>query len=209
MMDYLRNPKDIYQQSFATIKSEADLAQFSPDEQEVAIRLIHSCGMVDIADNLVFSDAAVVAGRSALAQSAPIITDVQMVAKGIIERNLLHENKIICGLDMVGAREFALEQNTTRSAAGIEMLADKIAGAIIVIGNAPTALFHLLEMIEKGQVKPALILGFPVGFVGAVESKQALIESVFELPYITLTGRRGGSAMAAAALNAVAVGLAT
>jgi len=208
-MDYLRNPKDIYQQSFATIKSEADLAQFSPDEQEVAIRLIHSCGMVDIADNLVFSDAAVVAGRSALAQSAPIITDVQMVAKGIIERNLLHENKIICGLDMVGAREFALEQNTTRSAAGIEMLADKIAGAIIVIGNAPTALFHLLEMIEKGQVKPALILGFPVGFVGAVESKQALIESVFELPYITLTGRRGGSAMAAAALNAVAVGLAT
>jgi len=207
-MDYLRSPKAIYQQSFATIKNEADLGRFSLDEQEVAIRLIHACGMVNIADDLVFSDGAVAAGRKALANSASIITDVQMVAKGIIERNLVHENKVVCGLDMAGAREFAKEQNTTRSAAGIEMLANKITGAIIVIGNAPTALFHLLEMIEKGEAKPALILGFPVGFVGAVESKQALIESDFGVSFITLTGRRGGSAMAAAALNAVAVGLA-
>lgn len=208
-MDYIKDPKVIYKNSFAIIKTEADLSRFKRNEKEVAIRLIHSSGMVDIANDLVFSNGAVEQGRAALKNGAAIICDVNMVVKGIIARNLKQENEILCGLDMVGTKQFALAQNTTRSAAGIEMLKSKIDGAIIVIGNAPTALFHLLEMIEREQAKPALILGFPVGFVGAIESKQTLIEHSFNVPFIALKGRRGGSAMAAAALNGVAVGLAT
>ena len=208
-MDYIKNPKEIYEKSFAIIKNEADLGRLRKSEQEVAIRLIHSCGMVDIVDDLLFSQRAVEEGRKALKKGAPIICDVQMVAKGIIARNLKHKNEIICALNMKEAREFAIKNNITRSAAGIEMLKGKINGAIIVIGNAPTALFHLLEMMENEQLKPALILGFPVGFVGAKESKQALIEHSFNVPFITLKGRRGGSAMAAAALNGIAKGLAT
>ncbi len=208
-MDYIKNPKEIYQKSFAIIKNEADLSRLKKGEQEVAIRLIHSCGMVDIIDDLVFSKGAVEEGQKALNKGAPIICDVKMVAKGIIVRNLKHENEIICGLDMKEAKKFAIKNNITRSAAGFEILKSKINGAIIVIGNAPTALFHLLEMIENEQAKPALILGFPVGFVGAKESKQALIDKNLGVPYITLKGRRGGSAMAAAALNGIAKGLAT
>ncbi len=207
-MDYIKNPKEIYEKSFAIIKNEADLSRFKRNEQEVAIRLIHSCGMVDIIDGLIFSEGAVQEGQKALNKGAPIICDVEMVAKGIIARNLKQRNEIICALNMKEAKEFAIKNDITRSAAGFELLKSKINGAIIVIGNAPTSLFHLLAMIENEHIKPALILGFPVGFVGASESKQALIDKNSDIPFITLKGRRGGSAMAAAALNGIAKGLA-
>ena len=208
-MDYLKNPQAIYQQSFATIEHEADLSRFNASEREVVIRLIHACGMVDIDDDLMFSKEAVESGRAALKSGAPIIADVEMVARGIIVRNLKGKSKLLCGLNKSEAYEFAKNNKITRSAAGIEILRNEIDGAIIAIGNAPTALFHLLEMIENGTQKPALILGFPVGFVGAVESKQALIDSKLDVPFITLRGRRGGSAFAAAATNAIIAGLKT
>ncbi len=206
-MQYIKDPSKIYQKSFETIKREVDLSRFSASEREVTIRLIHACGMVDIIDDIVFSKEVVESGQAALKNGAPIIADVEMVAKGIITRNLEGQNKLLCGLNKTTAYEFAKSNKTTRSAAGIEVLKDEIAGAIIAIGNAPTALFHLLEMIENGAPKPALILGFPVGFVGAVESKQALIENRLDVPFITLKGRRGGSAFAAAAINAIIAGL--
>lgn len=208
-MEYLRSPDAIYAESFATIRREADLARFAEDDREIAIRLIHACGMVDIVDDLMISDGAVTAGRAALAMGAPIICDVRMVAEGVIGRNLTADNRVLCALGQEGADAFAKTTKTTRSAAGIEMLKPKLAGAIVAIGNAPTALFHLLECLEEGAAKPALILGFPVGFVGAAESKEALISNASDVPFIALRGRRGGSALAAAAVNAVAVGLAT
>ena len=207
-MDYIKNPAAIYEKSFALIKQEADLSAFNDSEGEVVIRLIHACGMVDIVDDLVFSDGAIKIGRAALTSGTPIICDVKMVAKGIIKRKLKYQNQILCGLDGAGANEFALKNNTTRTVGGVEILREQIDGAIIAIGNAPTALFHLLEMVEKGLVKPALILGFPVGFVGAVESKQALIENKLGVEFIALRGRRGGSAYAASCVNALAAGLA-
>ncbi len=206
-MHYLKDVSAIYQQSFATIEREADLSRFNDSEREVVIRLIHACGMVDIVDDLMFSKEAVESGRAALKKGVSIISDVEMVAKGIITRNLKGKNKLLCGLNKSQAYEFAASNKTTRSAAGIEVLKDEIGGAIIVIGNAPTALFHLLEMLEKGAPKPALILGFPVGFVGAIESKQALVDNDFDLSFITLKGRRGGSAYAAGATNAIIAGL--
>lgn len=208
-MEYLRSPEAIYVESFATIRREADLARFAEDDCEIAIRLIHACGMVDIVGDLMISEGAVAAGRAALAKGAPIICDVRMVAEGVIARNLTADNQVICALGQEGADTFAKTAGTTRCAAGIEMLKPKLAGSIIAIGNAPTALFHLLESLEEGAAKPALILGFPVGFVGAAESKEALISNVKDVPFIALRGRRGGSALAAAAVNAVAVGLAT
>lgn len=209
MMDYLREPEAIYEQSFKIIRDEADLARFSDNERDVAIRLIHACGMVDIADDLVVSEEAVTAGRAALDAGAPIICDVRMVAEGVITRNLRGANEVLCGLNTDDARTFAKAQGTTRSAGGIEALKDRMAGAIVAIGNAPTALFHLLERMDDGFPKPALILGFPVGFVGAAESKDALIADARGVPFVALRGRRGGSALAAAAVNAVAVGLGT
>jgi precorrin isomerase len=206
-MHYIKQPEKIYENSFATIEREANLEHFSNIEREVVIRLIHACGMVDIVEDLAFSTGAISAGREALKKGAPIITDVNMVAKGIITRNLTNGNKVICALDKKAAYDFAKANETTRSAGGIEALKDKIEGAIITIGNAPTALFHLLEMVENGAKKPALILGFPVGFVGAIESKQALIENKLGLNFIALKGRRGGSSFAAAAANAIVAGL--
>jgi precorrin-8X/cobalt-precorrin-8 methylmutase len=208
-MDYLRSPDDIYAQSFATIRREAGLGRFCSDEQDVATRLIHACGMIDIADDLIFSKGAVAAGRKALAASAPIICDVRMVAEGIIGRNLSAGNKILCNVATDEAREHAITHATTRSAAGIEVLQPFMAGSVVAIGNAPTALFHLLERMDENFPKPALILGFPVGFVGAVESKAELAANARGVPFITLVGRRGGSALAAAAVNALAVGLGT
>lgn len=207
--DYIHDPKEIYARSFATIRAEADLSRFKKDERDVAIRLIHACGMVDIVDDLQISKRAIATGRAALAKGAPIICDVRMVAEGVITRNLTANNKVICALGQDGADDFAEATGTTRSAAGIEMLKHNLAGAVIAIGNAPTSLFHLLTCLGEGVGKPALVLGFPVGFVGAAESKVALIANQFDVPYIALSGRRGGSALAAAAVNAVAVGLTT
>ncbi len=208
-MSYLSDPKLIYEKSFATVRAEANLTCFSPPEQEIAIRLIHACGMVDLVDDLVFSPNSVAKGAAAFAAGANIVCDVNMVVKGIISAKLPKSNKIFCGLQSEGARVFADNNKHTRSAGGIDVMADQLQGAIVAIGNAPTALFHLMELIENGAPKPALVLGFPVGFVGAMESKEALISNKLNLPYIALRGRRGGSAMAAAAVNALAFGLQT
>lgn len=208
-MDYLRKPREIYDRSFAIVRAQADLARFSDAEQELVIRLIHASGMIDIVDDLVISESALVAGRAALANGAPVICDVNMVAMGIIARMLPPGVKTHCGLDLPHAHRFARDNVHTRSAGGIDALRHKLDGAIITIGNAPTALFHLLEMVEREGIQPALVLGFPVGFVGAEESKEALIANKFGLPFIALKGRRGGSAMAAAAVNALVAGLGT
>ncbi|MCF6327973.1 MAG: precorrin-8X methylmutase [Devosiaceae bacterium] len=208
-MSYLRDPAAIYEKSFKTIRDEADLSRFLPDERDLVIRLIHACGMVDIVDSIEISNNGIALGMDALANGAPIICDVNMVARGIITRKLVAQNQVLCGLDLKGAKKFATDNSHTRSAGGIDALADKIEGAIIAIGNAPTALFHLLEMIDSGAKKPAIILGFPVGFVGAAESKAELAANRFDIPYVTLLGRRGGSAFAAAAVNALASGLKT
>lgn len=201
---YLRDPEAIYAQSFATIRAEADLTRFSVEESEVAQRLIHACGMADIVEDLVFAPGAVAAGTTALKAGAPVICDAEMVRHGIIARMLPADNPLFCRLRDGDAEARAKMLGTTRSAAGLDLLADRLDGAIVAIGNAPTALFHLIELLEAGGPCPALVLGFPVGFVGAAESKQALAEGVHRVPFITLRGRRGGSAMAAAAVNALA-----
>ena len=208
-MDYLRNPQAIYEQSFATIRAEADLSRFEEDEAALAIRLIHASGMIDIVDDLVSSPGAVVAGRAALDAGKPVIADVNMVSNGIIRRKLPADNPVLCGLDEDTASAYSKSHATTRSAGGIQAMAKKIPGAIVAIGNAPTALFHLLEMLDKGLGKPAIILGFPVGFVGALESKAELVARSRGVPFVALKGRRGGSALAAAAVNALAAGLGT
>jgi len=208
-MDYLRAPDAIYAESFAIIRREASLGGFAPEDQDLVIRLIHACGMVDIADDLVISPGAVAAGKAALAKGAPIICDVRMVAEGIIRRKLAADNEVLCGLGDASVPDLVEKLQTTRSAAGIEALAPLMAGSIVAIGNAPTALFHLLERMDEGFPKPALIVGFPVGFVGAAESKDALIANARGVPFVALKGRRGGSALAAAAVNALAAGLNT
>ncbi len=208
-MDYLRAPDAIYAESFAIIRREASLGRFAPEDQDMVIRLIHACGMVDIADDLVISPEAVAAGKAALAKGASVICDVRMVAEGVIRRKLAAGNEVLCGLGDTGVPDLVEKLQTTRSAAGIEALAPLMAGSIVAIGNAPTALFHLLERMDEGFPKPALILGFPVGFVGAAESKDALIANARGVPFVALKGRRGGSALAAAAVNALAAGLNT
>lgn len=205
-MDYVRDPSEIYRQSFRTVRREADLARFGADECDLATRLIHACGMIDIVDDLVVSDLAIEAGRAALAAGKPIICDVRMVEHGIIRRHLTG-NQILCQVDTAEAEEVSRKCGTTRSAAGIEILKPQIAGSIVVIGNAPTALFHLLELLDEGIDPPALIIGIPVGFVGAVESKAELEREPRGCPFITVHGRRGGSALACAAVNALAGGL--
>jgi len=208
VFSYEKVPDEIYRQSFEIIQAEAELSGYTDQERQLVVRLIHACGMVDLTDDIVISTDAVEAGISALNQGAPIICDVEMVRRGIIERNLAYNNELLCGLGMDGATEFSKQANTTRSAGGIEVLKHHIPGSIVAIGNAPTALFHLLEMLQEGLPAPALIIGCPVGFVGAVESKEALIEAASglrEFSYITVRGRRGGSAMAAAAVNALAL----
>ncbi|MGB6174980.1 MAG: precorrin-8X methylmutase [Methylocella sp.] len=200
---YLRDGAEIYRRSFATIRAEADLARFSRDEELVAVRMIHACGMVEIAAGLVFSHGAVALARSALRQGAPILCDSKMLARGIIAARLPRGNEVICTLDALSVPSLAQKLGTTRSAAALELWRDRLDGAVVAIGNAPTALFHLLDMLDEIFARPACVIGMPVGFVGAAESKEALIADA-RVPFITLKGRKGGSAMAAAALNAIA-----
>lgn len=204
MLDYIRDGQEIYRQSFATIRAEADLSRIPADLEKLAVRVIHACGMVDVVDDLRFSEGAGAAGRSALAQGAPILCDAGMVAQGITRARLPANNEVICTLAHRDVPSLARELGNTRSAAALELWRPHLAGSVVVIGNAPTALFHLLDMLDAGAPKPALILGFPVGFVGAAESKATLAEDSRGVPYVVVHGRRGGSAMAAAAVNALA-----
>lgn len=204
--DWIKDPAAIYRQSFATIRGEVDFSGLSPAMADVAVRVIHACGMTEIARDLIFSPGAAEAGQAALAHGAPILVDAQMVAHGIIRRRLPKDNPVICTLDAMGQAQRAAENGTTRSAQAVDDWLPHLDGAVVAIGNAPTALFRLLELIRDGAPRPAVILGFAVGFVGAVESKDALAAS--GLPHIALLGRKGGSAMAAAAVNALAGGLA-
>jgi precorrin-8X/cobalt-precorrin-8 methylmutase len=192
----------IYLRSFATIRAEADLARFDADAEQVVVRMIHACGMVDLAADVALSDGVVTQARSALEGGAPILTDAQMVASGITRFRLPAANAVVCTLRDPRVPDLARELGTTRSAAAVELWRAQLDGAVVAIGNAPTALFHLLEMIAAGAPRPAAILGLPVGFVGAAESKAALAGT--ELPYLVVRGRRGGSAMAVAAVNAIA-----
>ena len=205
MPDYLRDPDAIYARSFALIRAEVALADFPGNLQGLVLRLVHACGMPEIADDLVWSGDPVAAGRSALAKGTTILVDARMVSAGIMSACLPARTAVHQTLDDERTAGLALDLGTTRSAAAIELWRPHLAGAVVAIGNAPTALFHLLERLRDWPEKPAAILAFPVGFVGAAESKQALIEADLDVPWITLRGRRGGSAMAAAAVNALLV----
>ncbi len=204
MIDYIRDGQEIYRQSFATIRREADLSAIPADLEKLAVRVIHACGMVDVVADLRFSAGAGVAGRQALAQGAPILCDARMVAEGITRARLPADNRIICTLHDERVPTLARERANTRSAVALELWREHLKDSIVVIGNAPTALFYLLEMLDAGAPKPALILGFPVGFIGAAESKDMLAADSRGVPYVIARGRRGGSAMAAAAVNALA-----
>lgn len=205
--DYEKDPAAIYRQSFSIVRSEAELDVLPPALQPVAIRLIHACGMTDIPHDLMWSDGVAETAHDALMRGAPVLCDVEMVVHGIIQRHLPANNRLICTLNYEGVPELAQRKGTTRSAAAVEHWREHLEGSVVAIGNAPTALFHLLEMIVSGAPKPAAILGFPVGFVGAAESKDALAVNALDLPFLALKGRRGGSAIAAAAVNALAAGL--
>ncbi|MCQ4346972.1 precorrin-8X methylmutase [Pseudomonas stutzeri] len=204
MIDYIRDGQEIYRQSFAIIRAEADLAAIPADLEKLAVRVIHACGMVDVVQELRFSPGAGAAGRAALAAGAPILCDARMVAEGITRARLPADNRVICTLNDPEVPALARARGNTRSAVALEHWRDHLEGSVVVIGNAPTALFYLLEMLAAGAPKPALILGFPVGFVGAAESKDLLAEGSHGVPYVIVRGRRGGSAMAAAAVNALA-----
>jgi precorrin-8X/cobalt-precorrin-8 methylmutase len=201
--NYMRDGAEIYRRSFATIRAEADLARFARDEEHVAVRMIHACGMVEIAGDLVFSNGAVAQARRALRQGAPVLCDSKMLARGIIAARLPAANEVICTLEDPAVPSLAQKLGTTRSAAALQLWRDRLDGAVVAIGNAPTALFHLLDMLDETFARPACVIGMPVGFVGAAESKDALITDA-RVPCITIKGRKGGSAMAAAALNAIA-----
>ncbi|MCZ8188874.1 MAG: precorrin-8X methylmutase [Microcystis sp. LE19-338.1B] len=203
-MEYIKNGEEIYRKSFAIIRAETNWENLPDDLAPVAVRLIHSCGMTDITEDLEASPDAVKIGRNALAGGAAILCDSQMVANGITKARLPKNNPIICTLNHPEVSELARQINNTRSAAALELWRPHLAGAVVAIGNAPTALFHLLELLDQNVDKPALILGFPVGFVGAAESKLELATNSRGVPFITLHGRRGGSAIAAAAVNALA-----
>ncbi|MEP5760837.1 MAG: precorrin-8X methylmutase [Litoreibacter sp.] len=207
MRPYERDPQRIYSQSFATVRAEANLDRFDPGLEALAIRIIHACGMVEIADRIAFSKDAYAAGHEALRLGKSILCDVEMVAAGIIRKYLPSENEIITTLNDPGTQRRALDIQNTRSAAAVELWEPHIEGAVVAIGNAPTALFHLLDLIDKGFPKPAVILGFPVGFVGAAESKAELVSRPRGCEFIALKGRKGGSAIASAAVNALAAGL--
>jgi precorrin-8X/cobalt-precorrin-8 methylmutase len=204
MIDYIRDGDEIYRQSFAIIRAEADLVSLPQDLAHVAVRLIHACGMTDIGRDLAASADAVQAGRAALAQGAPILCDAQMVAQGITRKRLPASNDILCTLNDPAVANIAQSIGNTRSAAALDLWLPHLAGSVVAIGNAPTALFYLLELLDRGAPKPAVILGFPVGFVGAAESKAELENHPRDIPFITLRGRRGGSAIAVAAVNALA-----
>jgi precorrin-8X/cobalt-precorrin-8 methylmutase len=194
----------IYRRSFAIIRAEARLDRFAPGDEKVAVRIIHASGMVDVADDIVFTNGFSAAAAAALRAGAPVLCDAQMVAHGITRARLPADNTVICTLSDPRVAALAAKLGTTRTAAAVELWRERLAGSVVVIGNAPTALFHLLEIIREPGVKPpAAVIGIPVGFVGAAESKEALV-AVARLPSVIVRGRRGGSAMAAAALNAVA-----
>lgn len=200
---YLRDGAAIYERSFAIIRAEADLARFSAEEAEVAIRMIHACGLVEAAKYFLFGHGLVAAARAALARGAPVLCDAEMVVHGITKTRLPARNEVFCALRDPSVLVRAEKLRTTRSAAALELWGDKLAGAVVAIGNAPTALFRLLELLDAGAPRPAAILGIPVGFVGAADAKEALAANEQEIPFLIVRGRMGGSAMAAAAVNAL------
>ena len=201
-MEYLRDGAEIYRRSFATIRAEADLSRLPADVARVAVRMIHACGMVDLVDDIGFSAGVVIAARKALVNGAPILCDAEMVASGVTRSRLPAGNDVVCTLREPSVPALAAELGTTRSAAAMDLWGDRLDGAVVAIGNAPTALFRLLEMVAAGAPRPAAVLGIPVGFIGAAESKDALAQS--DLEYLIVRGRRGGSAITAAAVNALA-----
>jgi precorrin-8X/cobalt-precorrin-8 methylmutase len=202
--DYVRDGAAIYERSFAIIREEAELGRFSPEEADVAVRMIHACGLVEAAAAIDFGRGVVRAGRAALIAGAPILCDAEMVAHGVTRARLPANNEVICTLRDPAVPRLAEERGTTRSAAALELWRPYLDGAVVAIGNAPTALFRLLEMLEEGAPRPAAILGIPVGFVGAAESKDALAAGDHGVPWLVVRGRLGGSAMTAAAINALA-----
>ena len=202
--DYLRDGAAIYERSFAIIRAEADLARFSAEEAEIAVRMIHASGQVSAAKLIEFSAGLVAAARGALKRGAPILCDAEMVAHGVTRARLPAKNEVVCTLRDPSVPELAAKLGTTRSAAALDLWGDRLDGALVAIGNAPTALFRLLEKLETGAPRPAAILGVPVGFVGAAESKEALAANPYGVPYLIVRGRMGGSAMTAAAVNALA-----
>ncbi|QMU76637.1 precorrin-8X methylmutase [Streptacidiphilus sp. PB12-B1b] len=204
MIEYERDGAAIYRQSFATIRAEAELGGLPDDVSRVAVRMIHACGMVDLVRDLAFTPQVVARARAALRAGAPILCDVTMVASGITRSRLPAGNEVLCTLSDPSVSELATRLGTTRSAAAVELWRDRLDGAVVAVGNAPTALFRLLELVEAGAPRPAAVIGVPVGFVGAAESKQALAEHPSGLDHLVVHGRRGGSAMAAAAVNALA-----
>ena len=204
-MAYLRDPELIYQQSFSTIRKEADLSHFPQDIANIVVRMIHSCGMIDIAQDIVYTISAASAGKAALNQGAPVLCDSRMVYEGVIRTQLPAENEVLCWNNCPESAVLSKKLGTTRSAAAVDLWRPKLAGAVVAVGNAPTTLFRLLEVLEEGVEPPAVIFGLPVGFVGAAESKELLVKQCKEsVQFLTLNGRRGGSAMAAA-VNALTV----
>jgi precorrin-8X/cobalt-precorrin-8 methylmutase len=202
--DYLRDGAAIYRRSFAIIRAEADLSRFTTDQAELAVRMIHACGQIELAEYIVFGGEVVVAARSALAAGAPVLCDSEMLAHGITRARLPVGNDVICTLNDPRTAALAAKINTTRSAAALDLWLDRLGGAVVAIGNAPTALFRLLELLDTGAPKPAAILGIPVGFVGAAEAKDALAADSRGVPFVIVRGRIGGSAITAAAVNALA-----
>jgi precorrin-8X/cobalt-precorrin-8 methylmutase len=201
--DYIRDGAEIYRRSFATIRAEADLSRFRGLEEKIAVRIIHACGMVEISSDIAMSNDFAAAARDALKRGAPILCDSKMVAQGITRARLPSHNEIICTLDAPDVPALAARLDTTRSAAAMELWRPRLAGALVAIGNAPTSLFHLLDMLDAGAPRPAAVIGTAVGFVGAAESKEALATDG-RVPYLIVKGRKGGSAMAVAAVNAIA-----
>ncbi|MFE0460661.1 precorrin-8X methylmutase [Kitasatospora sp. NPDC058965] len=204
MIEYEKDGAAIYRESFATIRAESDLADLPADVAQVAVRMIHACGMTDLVADLLWTPNVVADARAALRAGAPILCDVSMVASGVTRKRLPADNEVVCTLSDPRVPGLAAELGTTRSAAAMELWRDRLAGSVVAVGNAPTSLFRLLEMIEAGAPRPAAVIGVPVGFVGAAESKQALAEHPAGLEHLVVRGRRGGSAIAAAALNAIA-----
>ncbi|MFC9328212.1 precorrin-8X methylmutase [Kitasatospora sp. NPDC057015] len=204
MIEYEKDGAAIYRESFATIRAEADLAGLPADVSQVAVRMIHACGMTDLVEDLLWSPGVVADARRALRAGAPILCDVSMVASGVTRKRLPADNEVICTLSDPSVPELARKMGNTRSAAAMELWLPRLDGAVVAVGNAPTSLFRLLELIEAGAPRPAAVIGVPVGFIGAAESKQALAEHPSRLEHLVVRGRRGGSAMAAAAVNAIA-----
>ncbi|OZC46173.1 precorrin-8X methylmutase [Rhodococcus sp. RS1C4] len=204
MHDYIRDGAEIYRQSFATIRAEADLSAFSADIAQVVVRMIHASGEVDLTEVIGATPNVVHDARAALKSGAPILCDANMVAAGVTRRRLPADNEVLCTLSDPRVRDLADKLGTTRTAAALELWGDRLDGAVVAIGNAPTALFHLMEMLAAGAPAPAAIVGGPVGFIGAAESKEDLIASGLGVEYLVVRGRRGGSAITAAAVNAIA-----